>query len=125
MAMSTLKVADIVFVEDMALVPELKALLLVCEPDKKPSRELVKKFSGIAGVKDNPQIYTRAGHSSIHFFSLDGRSSDTLNNRPIVRQFEQLIADENATCAITGTPVVLVESQDLLNKDLTRALPAL
>ena len=98
------------------------ALLMVCPEDFSMTPELYDSLLVIRGVESSLRAVQRPGASSIFPFVLSGDAADVVQMMPVVRAFNDVIAEHGSGCGLAGTPAFFVETQVIFRQDQRRAL---
>ena len=98
------------------------ALLMVCPEDFEMSPEMYDRLLDVPGIDSSLRVHRRSGASTVFPFAIAEAASDVRLVQPVIEAFQQAMGDEGRICGLTGTPVIFLQSQEVLRRDQRLAL---
>ena len=102
--------------------PGLEELLVICERGSVLKRSTIERITDAVGVKEHTRSYLQAGKSAVYGFSLTVDPADWHETRPIIGATTDILRETSSPCGMTGTPAIVFEMQNRVDKDLRFAI---
>ena len=83
---------------------------------------VAQRIANIDGVKEHTRSYLQTGTSPVYGFSLAVDPADWHETQPVIQATNSILGENAAPCGLTGTPAVVYEMQNRVDKDLRVAI---